>query len=100
MILYNVTIGIDPGDEREWVAWMKEQHIPEVMETGFFQNFKFYKVLGDSRKDGAVSFSIQYFARSMNDMDEYLEKFAPTLVEKHKQRFKNHVSFRTLLEEL
>ena len=100
MFLYNVTIGIDPEDEKEWVLWMRQTHIPEVMKTGAFKEYKFFKVLGGNPRDGAVSFSIQYFANSMDAIEKYLDQYAPSLVEKHKQRFKNHVSFRTLLEEM
>ncbi len=36
MILYNVTVALDPAIETEWLAWMQQEHIPEVMATGCF----------------------------------------------------------------
>lgn len=45
MILYNVTVAIDKKVEKQWVEWMKEVHIPEVMETNQFVENKFFKVL-------------------------------------------------------
>ena len=38
MILYNVTVNIDTDVEEDWIEWMKETHIPEVMKTGFSLN--------------------------------------------------------------
>ena len=100
MLLYNVTIGIDPQAEQEWLAYMKEKHIPSVMETGMFVSSKMYRVLHDS-DDGTISYSIQYFAANLDNVQQYLEKFAPRLVEEHRQKFHNrHVAFRTLLQEI
>ena len=100
MLLYNVTIGIDPQAEQEWLAYMKEKHIPSVMETGMFVSSKMYRVLHDS-DDGTISYSIQYFAANLDNVQQYLEKFAPRLVEEHRQKFQNrHVAFRTLLQEI
>jgi hypothetical protein len=33
MIVYNVTVNIDGAVEQEWLKWMKEVHIPEVLAT-------------------------------------------------------------------
>ena len=100
MLLYNVTIGIDIDIENEWLQWMKEKHIPNVMKTGMFISYKIYKVLHD-QDDGTTSYSIQYFAKSIEQVQQYLEVFAPVLIEEHRKRFDNkHVAFRTLLEEV
>ena len=36
MYIYNVTIKIDIARADEWLTWMREEHIPEVMATGYF----------------------------------------------------------------
>lgn len=100
MFLYNVTVGIDADIEQEWVLWMKTTHIPDVLKTGLFVDYKFYKVLHDN-SDGSISYSVQYFATSIENVVLYLEKLAPALVEEHRQKFRDkHVAFQTLLEEV
>jgi hypothetical protein len=100
MLLYNVTVGIDKDIEEEWLQYMREKHIPDVLKTGMFVSNKLYKVLHD-QEDGTISYSIQYFAKSIEHVNQYLEVFAPVLIEQHKKRFANkHVAFRTLLEEV
>lgn len=100
MLLYNVTVGVDKDIEEEWLQWMKEIHIPNVLKTGMFVDHRMYKVLHD-QDDGTISFSIQYFATSIEHVQQYLEVFAPVLIEEHKRKFANkHVAFRTLLEEV
>jgi hypothetical protein len=99
MLLYNVTVGIDKDIELEWLQWMKENHIPAVMQTGMFVSSKLYKVLHD-QDDGTISYSVQYFAETIDQVQQYLEVFAPVLIEEHRHRFINkHVVFQTLLEE-
>lgn len=100
MILYNVTIGIDKEIEGEWVAWMKAEHIPEVLATGIFVDHKFYKVLSHD-DENTVSYCIQYFTPAIEHFNVYLQQHAPGLVEKHRAKYKDrHVAFRTLLEEV
>lgn len=100
MFLYNVTVGIDPSIETEWIQWMKTKHIPDVLNTGMFAEYKMYKVLHDNN-DGTISYSVQYFADSLDKVLQYLETYAPAMVEEHMAKFRDkHVAFRTLLEEV
>ena len=83
-----------------WVQWMKATHIPDVLKTNLFVDYKFYKVLHDN-SDGSISYSVQYFATKLENVVQYLEKFAPALMEEHRQKFRDkHVAFQTLLEEV
>jgi hypothetical protein len=100
MFLFNNTIGIDRVVEQQWLSWMKETHIPAVMSTGLFTEFKMYKVLHEN-EDDTVSYSIQFFSPTLSKVQQYLEKFAPAHSTELQKEFKNrHVAFRTLLEEI
>lgn len=100
MLLYNVTVGIDKDSEGEWLQYMREKHIQAVLDTGLFTGYKLYKVLHD-QDEGTISYSVQYFAKTIEDVQQYLETFAPALIEEHRKKFNNrHVAFRTLLEEV
>ncbi len=97
MILYNVTINIDDEVHDEWLSWMKEVHIPDVMNTGHFVENKICKILAES--EGGVSYSIQYLCNSMDDLDAYQAKHAPRLQQEHTNRYSGRfAAFRTLLE--
>ncbi len=100
MLIYNVTTGVDKKVEQEWVIWMKEVHIPDVMKTQMFIGYRMYRVLTADEGE-AVSYAIQYQAKSINQIERYLEDFAPALREEAKKRFGDKAtSFRTLLEEV
>lgn len=98
MYLYNVTVNIELDIEEEWLQWMKEHHIPEVLGTGMFFENKIFRLLHEPHNDGST-YSVQYFARSIGDIETYLTQYAPKIMEKHNNRFRNkHVAFRTVME--
>jgi hypothetical protein len=100
MLLYNVTFGIDKDIEQDWIQWIKTNYIPSVMNTGLFVDYKFYKVL-THEEESSVSYSIQCFSNSIENILTYLNEFAPAIVEKHREQFKDrHVAFNTLLDEV
>ncbi len=99
MIVYNVTVKIDTEVHEEWLIWMKETHIPEVMKTGLFSEKSMFKVLVDEA-DG-ITYSIQYKTTSWENLEEYQTKHAPTLQKTHVDKYQGKfVAFRTLLEEV
>lgn len=98
MILYNVTVNIEKEFELDWVNWMKETHIPDVLATGMFLENRFYKILHES-EDGSANYSVQYFAESMEKIIYYQNNFAQKLQEDVSIKFQDKfVVFRTLLE--
>lgn len=99
MILYNITVAVDDTIHDEWLNWMKNIHIPEVMATGKFIKYKFFRVL--LNKEEGTTYSIQYFVESMAELQLYQALHAQKLREKHAARFGDGaVAFRTVLEEL
>ena len=96
-IIYNVTINVDHDVHDEWLKWMKETHIPDVMKTGLFLENRFCKVLVDEEQ--GVTYSVQYLAASMKDYELYKQNHAPALQLETKKKFEGKfAAFRTLLE--
>jgi hypothetical protein len=99
MIIYNVTINIDHNIHQEWLTWMKEVHIPDVMATGCFLEHKICKIIGD--EETGVNYAIQYTAENMATYEQYRLNFAPSLQKEVTDRYPGKfVAFRTLLEVL
>jgi len=100
MLLYNVTVKIDHDIEQDWLDWMQSVHIPRVMATGLFYNHFIFKLLNEAEHDG-ITYSIQYYANSIDDVEQYLENYAPAYIDEHMHKFRHkHVAFRTLLESV
>lgn len=99
MILYNVNCHMEQSMAQEWLQWMQEVHIPEVMASGCFVSFRILKVLTNASDDEGVNYSIQYDAASMEDYERYRQHFAPAMQQQTKERYGERVlAFRTLLE--
>jgi len=104
MIIYNVTVNIDHAAHDEWVAWMTQVHIPEVMATGSFIESRMQRVLDTNgavpqTDEGGVTYAIQYTAPDMVHYERYRAEHAPRLqADAHRMFGGRFVAFRTLLE--
>lgn len=99
MIVYNITIKIIPGIEAEWVQWQKEEHIPDVMASGLFTDYRFFRLLQDE-EDG-LTYIVQYFASNLENYTRYINETAPLLREKALARWGNRfIAFRTVMEQV
>jgi len=97
MIIYNVTVNIDHEACEEWLTWMSETHIPDVMATGYFKEYRMAKVL--AQDEGGVTYSVQYLAPDMESYHRYVHQEAPRLQAESEKLFKDrYVAFRTILE--
>ncbi len=99
MIIYNVTVKIDLDVHEEWLQWMREVHIPEVLATNLFEGgHRMARVLLQDESDG-ITYSIQYRCRDMATLQRYSSQFAPMLQRSHQERYQDKfVAFRTVME--
>ena len=98
MILYNVTVSIDKDVEDEWVQWMKDKHIPDILSTGMFGSARIFRVLDEDEAE-STSYAVQYLADSLEHVEIYQQRYAPALREEHHAHFGGkYAAFRTLLE--
>jgi hypothetical protein len=98
MILYSVTVNIDHDVHEEWLHWMRTQHVPEVMATGLFVESKMLRLLNEF-DNGGITYSFQYYLKSMEDYIRYENDHAPRLQTEHARKYDGKfVTFRTLLE--
>ena len=97
MIIYNVTVSLDASIKSDWLKWMQEVHIPEVMNTGMFIKAKIKRVLVES--DSNNTFAIAYTCSNMKDLHHYQIRYASELQKKHVVRYGDKaVAFRTIME--
>jgi hypothetical protein len=97
MILYNITTSLEPRIADEWVAYMREHHMAEVVGTGCFIKSSLLRLLNE--EDDGITYAAQYFAISLEQLEAYQEHFAPALIAEMDKKFAgNYVSFRTVLE--
>lgn len=98
MLLYNVTITIDLDAHADWLRWMRETHIPDVMATGMFISYRMSRLIGHEHTDSEI-YTMQYLVRDMEHLQRYMQEFAPELQRQHQQRYDGkYAAFRTVME--
>ncbi len=97
MYIYNVTINIEKEVEKDWLRWMQEKHIPEMLATGKFSEAKLCQVLLEEAQ--GVTYSIQYTTDSKDTLEKYYHENADQLRKEGVSLFKGKfVAFRTELK--
>jgi len=70
MYIYNVTINIQEPKHDEWLDWMKNEHIPDMLATGKFSKALMSKVLVEEEM-GGITYSVQYTTDSKTTLQQY-----------------------------
>jgi len=98
MILYNVTTNIDESVHHQWLQWMQQKHIPEVLATGKFTSARLVRVLVEEEL-GGLTYAIQYTTDSKETLQRYYDEDAPRLRAEGSRLFGDKMlAFRTELE--
>ncbi|RYZ62801.1 MAG: DUF4286 family protein [Chitinophagaceae bacterium] len=98
MIIYNVTIKVDATIAESWLAWLLEEHIPEVMQTGCFSGNKVVRLLEVDETEGPT-YAIQYSADSKADYNRYIQVHAGRLQELSYLKWGNRfIAFRSVMQ--
>ena len=94
-------LSLEEAINLEWLDWMQNIHIQDVMATGYFTESYIQQLLDPAPQPGTVTYNIQYLCQSMDDLDAYQENEAARLQQDHNDKFHNQfVAFRTVLKRL
>ena len=98
MYIYNVTTQVKWIIHDDWLDWMKNEHIPEMMATELFTHFRMVKMLDIDESDGPT-YAVQYFIISRDKYDLYINKFSVESRKKALEKWKEKIfSFRSLMQ--
>ena len=98
MIIYNVTIKIHSSIQNEWLSWLKENHIPDILDTGCFTKAHILQLLETDDTEGPT-YAIQYYAESKALYNRFIEILSGIM---RKKSFDNwgdkFIAFRSVLQ--
>jgi hypothetical protein len=98
MTVYNMTAKVSKDLSDEWLAWQLEEHVPEIMQTGLFDDYRLYRLTAPVDADG-VTFVIQFFADVPAKCNEYATSFAYQMETKAMARWNgDFVFFCSIME--
>jgi hypothetical protein len=100
MIIYNVTVKVDKNISTEWLEWMKDIHIPAILETKCFTGYKLVQVLELDDSDGPT-YAVQYFAETIDKYKNYICLHADEMRKQATDKWgDSFIAFRSLLREI
>lgn len=98
MFIYNVTVKVNWSIHPEWLQWMKEKHIPQIMASNCFETYQIVRLHEIDEQEGPT-YAFQYYARSKALYNQYIELYAPGLREESANKWKDQcIAFRSLME--
>lgn len=97
MLLFNVTVIIEEASATDWLQWMKESHIPQLMDKECFVSYRLLKIV-NSPNEG-LSYSIQFIAEDKARHQTFLDSHEQLFIAEMYNRYPNKlVTFTTLME--
>ena len=98
MYIYNVTTQVKEYIHVEWLEWMRNDFIPEMIATELFSYYRIVKILDIDESDGPT-YAIQYFTDSRAKYDQFVQLYSNKFSQKAIEKWKDKIfSFRSLME--
>jgi len=99
MIIYNVTVKTEKGIAEDYLKWLKEEHLIDMMNTGLFSDYRLCRLMNEGEEVDGVTFVIQFHCDSLENYQSYIDEHAPEMRKKSLEKFANKfVAFRTVME--
>ena len=97
-IIYNVNVKVDKQIAGNWLQWLQQEHIPEIVGTGCFTHAVITRLLEVDESNGPT-YAIQYHAESKAQYNRYIETYAPDMRQKGLDKWGDRfIAFRSVMQ--
>ena len=97
-IIYNVTTKVDQGIAPEWLQWLKEEHINDMISTGCFTHAIILQMTEVDETEGPT-YAVQYHAESKAMYNRYINEFSNDMRQRSTNKWGDKaISFRSVLK--
>ena len=98
MYIYSVNVTIDKEIKDDWIKWMTEKHIPDVLRIGLLKDASV--LVNTEYYADKFNFVVQYCADNQEDLALYREKYSPELQKEHSDRYEGKFSAKRNVFEI
>lgn len=85
-VVYCVTVSINRELVEDWLNWMRQVHIRDVLKTGCFTSHRLLELQTEDTQP-QVQFLIQYDCESKEVLTEYWREHASAIQAEHTRRY-------------
>jgi len=98
MLIFNTTYLVPGNLYHKWNSWLHEQHIPAMLNSGYFNMPQIAKVVGSESERG-TSYAVQFHVENTEMLDAWNCEHADAFLSDFKIRFGQEILyFSTVLE--
>jgi Domain of unknown function (DUF4286) len=98
MILFNITVNIDPAIEQAWLHWIKTDVLPAAIQTNLPVAANVLRLLTEI-DNGGVTYTLQFRFADLDDASAYQNQYANDFDDAMYDRYpEKYVTFQTVLE--
>lgn len=98
MLIFNTTFLVSDKAHGPWLKWVREQHIPFMLESEMFTKPQVAKVFSNEDQEG-TSYSVQFHVTDLVTLENWHIKYAKNFEQNFAEKFGPEVIFfATVLE--
>jgi hypothetical protein len=99
MLIFNTTYLVSDKAHGPWLKWIREQHIPFMLDSTYFSFPQVARVITSAEQEG-TSFSVQFRVNDMRTLKQWNQEFSAIFKENCAREFSSEVVFFTTVMEL
>lgn len=99
MIIFNTTYLVSDKMYGKWFKWLREEHIPDMLATGFFDRPQVAKVLTADVEQEGSSYSVQFHTEDVASLEAWNREYGDAFASRFAGLFGDEVlCFSSVLE--
>ena len=99
MLIFNTTYLVSDKVHNIWLQWIREEHVPFMLESTYFSQPQVTRIITSAEQDG-TSFSVQFHVRDMSTLRRWNQEFNAAFKANCSEKFGTEVIFFTTVMEI
>ncbi|MBE7171165.1 MAG: DUF4286 family protein [Williamsia sp.] len=100
MIIYNITCKVDWSVHEEWLAWVQQKYMPDMLSIDLFYHGQLVRLLETDETDGPT-YALQFYTHSLENYQHFMTGAGTALLRRQLDHWNNAVvSFGTVMQQV
>ena len=99
MLIFNITFLVSDKVHGSWLKWVREEHIPFMLDSTYFTHPQVARIITSDKEDG-TSFSVQFHTNDMRTLKKWHAEYSTVFQQDCSKNFGTEVLFFTTVLEI